>query len=183
MLCARCVRQLAGVPFRVTSPVDTLVPVFSMGPYAGAHRGIVLAMKERGNLAVRAYAGSLLDAALAHLEARGEIPEGAGLVPAPTRAASARARGGDPVEAVCRNAGRTTHAVLRLSHAARDQSELSAADRRANLAGRVQCTGVPPGSVVVVDDVVTTGSTLHASVAKLLALGADVRACVTLCAA
>ncbi|WNI13792.1 phosphoribosyltransferase family protein [Corynebacterium sp. Z-1] len=183
VLCEKCQHALAALPYRVSTGVDTLAPVFVLGPYAGAHRGIVLSMKKRANLAVRRHAGMLLDAALTHLEARGEIPEGAVLVPAPTRRAAARARGGDPVEALCRASGRPTAAVLSLARAARDQSELSAAQRRANLAGQVRCAAVPAGVVIVVDDVVTTGSTLHASVATLLARGADVRACVALCGA
>lgn len=185
VLCSRCTAELRSPPFRVTPGVDTYVPVFALGPYAGAHRGVVLAMKERANLAVRSYAGALVDAALGHLEARGDIPDGAALVPAPTRAAAARARGGDPVDAVCRASGRPTRAVLSLAPQARDQAELSAAQRRENLAGQVRCTTdrLPRGPVVVVDDVVTTGATLHASVATLLGRGADVRACVVLCAA
>ncbi|EEI15894.1 hypothetical protein HMPREF0298_2335, partial [Corynebacterium lipophiloflavum DSM 44291] len=89
VLCEKCQHALAALPYRVSTGVDTLAPVFVLGPYAGAHRGIVLSMKERANLAVRRHAGMLLDAALTHLEARGEIPEGAVLVPAPTRRAAA----------------------------------------------------------------------------------------------
>ncbi|AWB85006.1 ComF family protein [Corynebacterium liangguodongii] len=184
VLCARCRRELERVPYRMAPSVDAFVPVFALGPYSGAHRGVVLAMKERGNLAVRAHCGAVLGAALAHLEARGEIPAGAGLVPAPTRPRSARRRGGDPVEAMCRASGRATYPVLYLRDSARDQAELSAAERRANLAGAVAWRGaVPPGDLVVVDDVVTTGATLGASVATLLGRAAHVRACVALCAA
>lgn len=183
VLCTRCRRELAATPFRLTPSVGALVPVYALGPYAGAHRGVVLAMKERNNLAVRRLIGAVVDAAVAHLQARGEIPEPVGLVPAPTRPASARARGGDPVAQVCAATGRPTHPVLSLEPAARDQSELGAAQRRANLSGRVRCRAVPAGALVVVDDVVTTGSTLHASVATLLSRGADVRACIALCAA
>ena len=49
--------------------------------------------------------------------------------------------------------------------------------------GRVRIGGVPVGRIVVVDDVVTTGATLQASTALLISRGADVAACVTLCAA
>lgn len=185
VLCASCARELEAPPFRVTPGVDTFAPVYALGTYAGAHRGVVLAMKERANLAVRAHAGALIRAALTHLEVRGEVPEHAVLVPAPTRRAAARARGGDPVQAVCRASGRPTRALLTLGAKVRDQSELSAVQRRANLTGQVHCADVqlPEGPVVVVDDVVTTGATLHASVATLLGRGVDVRACLVLCAA
>ena len=183
VLCSRCRTELSAPPARLSPGTHPHVPVYACGPYAGAHRGVVLAMKERNNLQVRSHVGAVLAAALGHLEARGEIPHAVSLVPAPTRARSARERGGDPVEAVCRASGRPTFAVLNLSEAAADQSALGAEQRRANLAGRVRATGVPGGALVVVDDVVTTGATLQASVEKLLALGGDPVACLALCAA
>jgi len=168
---------------RVSPATHPHAPVFAFGPYADAHRGVVLAMKERRNLAVRAHVGAVLAAGLGHLEARGEIPAGTVLVPAPTRARSARDRGGDPVEAVCRASGRPTRAVLSLAPGTADQSTLGAEERRANLSGSVRAAGVPAGELIVVDDVVTTGATLQGSVEKLLALGGSVVACVALCAA
>lgn len=183
LLCDECRRRLAAPPQRVFPKAPPHAPVFALGPYADPHRGVIIAMKERRNLAVRKYAGAVLAAALDFLEARGEIPDDAVLVPAPTRARSARARGGDPVEQVCRATGRRVAPVLALDPRAADQSGLDEAGRKANLSGRVRITGVPQGRVVVVDDVVTTGATLQASTALLLARGAEVAACVALCAA
>ena len=51
------------------------------------------------------------------------------------------------------------------------------------MAGAVRLRAVPKATCIVVDDVVTTGATLQASVEKLLAHGADVAACIALCAA
>lgn len=183
LLCVRCRRMLASPPVRVFPPTSPHVPVFALGPYAEAHRGVVLDMKERDNLAVRRYVGAVLAAGLDYLEARGEIPVGAVLVPAPTRPSSARARGGDPVEQCCRAASRRVAPVLSLAERTADQSELSAAARRANLSGAVRISGVPAGQLIVVDDVVTTGATLAASAERLLAHGADVVACVAVCVA
>lgn len=87
------------------------------------------------------------------------------------------------MEVCCRATSRKVANVLRLDEGAADQSKLDAASRRANLAGAVTVTGLPSGSCVVVDDVVTTGATLQASVEKLLACGADVVGCVTVCSA
>lgn len=183
LLCGACRVQLAKPPERVFPPTSPHVPVFALGPYAEAHRSVVLAMKERENLAVRRHIGAVLDAALGYLEARGDIAADCVLVPAPTRPSSARARGGDPVEACCRATGRGVAQVLSLRERTADQSELDAAQRRANLANAVRIQAVPARPVIVVDDVVTTGATLQASVEKLLAHGADVKACVALCAA
>ncbi|SDS38074.1 ComF family protein [Corynebacterium timonense] len=182
-VCARCRAALSAAPQRVSPPTFPHVPVFAFGTYAGAHRGIVLAMKERANLAVRRHAGAVLAAGLDTLAARGEIPQRVGLVPAPTRARSARARGGDPVEALCRASGRDTWPVLSLGEGVADQAGLGAQQRRANLSGRVRAVAAPAGALVLVDDVVTTGATLQASVEKLCALGGDVVACLVFCAA
>lgn len=183
LLCDDCRLELARPPERVFPNTAPLVPVFALGPYAGAHRGVVLSMKERNHLAVRKYAGAVLRAGVEYLEARGDIPVSAVLVPAPTRQSSARARGGDPVEQICRASGFAVAPVLSLDPRAADQSGLDEAARRSNLSGAVRLTAAPGGRVVVVDDVVTTGATLRASVAILLAHGVDVAACVTLCAA
>ena len=183
LLCAACRLGLSAPPMRVFPKTAPHVPVFALGPYANPHRGVILAMKERNHMAVRRHIGAVLDSALAYLEARGDIPPDAVLVPAPTRERSARARGGDPVEQVCRASGRRVAPVLALDPRTADQSGLDEAGRRANLAGRVRIHGVPAGRIVVVDDVVTTGATLQASTALLLSSGADVAACVTLCAA
>ncbi|WP_210399982.1 ComF family protein [Corynebacterium sp. HMSC071B10] len=180
VLCARCRRLLARPPQRVFPKVTVPAPVFALGPYADAHRGVILAMKERNNLAVRAHVGAVLAAALEHLEVRGDIAVADALVPAPTRKANARARGGDPVRAVCEASGRATCPALTLRRTTADQAELDEAGRRANLQGAVHVQKLPAGSVVVVDDVVTTGATLEASVAALLARGVRVAGCVTL---
>ena len=96
------------------------------------------------------------------------------LVPVPSRPAAVRARGADVLAAVARAAalrlradGLDAVAVPSLVHAraVRDQASLDAADRAANLAGalRVRRLAVPvlrARTVVVVNDVVTTGATL-----------------------
>lgn len=175
---------MAQLPRRVTTGVDTHVPVFALGPYAGAHRGVILGAKERGNLAVRRLVGAVLGAGVRHLQAAGELTHDIILVPAPTRARSARLRGGDPVSACCRGAGLPTVDLLRLDPRAKDQSGLGAAERRANMTGRVQLLGqVPASPLVLVDDVVTTGATLAASVERLLVAGAHVQAAVVVAAA
>ncbi|RDB45667.1 phosphoribosyltransferase family protein, partial [Tsukamurella tyrosinosolvens] len=61
---------------------------------------------------------------------------------------------------------------------------LSASARAANVRGTVRVRGVPPaGTVVLVDDVVTTGVTLAESVAALARRGVAVAAALTIAAA
>ncbi len=164
-------------------PASPHVPVFAMGTYSGAHRGVILAMKERNNLVVRRHVGAVLRAGLEYLEVRGEITPPVVLVPAPTRRSSARARGGDPVTAICTASGYPVVQAVRIDDATTDQAELTAAERRKNLAGRVRVGAVPGGQVVLVDDVVTTGATLQATASALLSRGVDVVAAVVIAAA
>lgn len=180
LLCSSCRVALAAPPYRISPAVSPMVPVFALGPYADPHRSVILAMKERNNMAVRAHVGAVVAAALKHLEARGELPPDVALVPAPTRPRSARARGGDPVEGFCRHSGYPVAPILKLKDSAPDQAGLGAAARRRNISGNLTITGVPRRPCVVVDDVATTGATLESSVATLLAHGANVAACVVL---
>lgn len=183
VLCLSCRTRLRTPPERVFTRVDPHIPVFALGPYAGAHRGVVLAMKERNDWAVRGQVGAVVGAAVRHLQARGEVPARLVLVPAPTRVRSARLRGGDPVRQVCEAAGVPVCAALRLRAGTPDQGMLDAAARRRNLLGRVELQEVPRGPVVLVDDVVTTGSTLAASAERLLAAGCEVAGAVAIAAA
>ena len=183
LLCPTCKKRLATPPFQHTPNLTVHVPVFALGTYDAPHRGVGLAMKEKKNLAVRRHIGAVLAAALDHLEARGDIIPGAHLIPAPTRPSAARARGGDPVSAVCHASGRPTHDVFSLLDATPDQASLDESARRRNLSGNVQLSAVPQGPLIVVDDVVTTGATLQAVVEKLLVHGGNPVACVVLAAA
>lgn len=106
--------------------------------------------------------------------ARRLLDAGVVLVPVPSRRAAVRARGRDPVgdlatatARVLSTAGVPAQVVPLLRHerVPRDQAGLDAAARRANLAGALAVRGLPgrapdPRPLVVLDDIVTTGSTL-----------------------
>jgi predicted amidophosphoribosyltransferase len=116
-------------------------------------------------------------------------------VPAPSRRRAARLRGGSHLHALARATAAALAAhgrpaavapALRLTSGALDSAGLNAADRIANLAGRVQFhpPGAPPPRtpVVLLDDVVTTGATAAACVRALTAAGHPVGVILTLTA-
>ncbi|WP_433786629.1 ComF family protein [Actinomycetospora sp. CA-101289] len=198
--CAGCGRDgerwCAGCRARWRAPalleLPGLPPVLALAPYAGSARAVVLAYKERGRRELarplaREVAGALRAAA---------VPPAA-IVPAPSRPAAARARGGDHVLRLARAvvAGSADGAdpadgvpcvsrALALGRRAVDSVGLDAAARADNLARhlRVRPRGLPPPgcAVVLLDDVLTTGATARAATARLAAAGRPVDVVVVL---
>ena len=155
------------------------VPVFSLGRYAGPRRNAIVAVKEHGRADLIRPLGGALSAGLVRLLAWGVVGPVLTVVPAPTRGPAARRRGGDPVTRMALTAtpGQANVGVvraLRMTALVRDSVGLSSAARLRNVAGRVRLRvprGRFTGDVVVVDDIVTTGATLHEAHRALVAAG------------
>lgn len=188
-LCVRCAALLSRPRRHAPDPCPGgLPPVAVCAPYEGAVRAAVLAYKERGRLDLTGPLGAALAGAVVELVATdpGRSPP-VTLVPVPSSARAARARRGDHM---VRLAGASLPALralgvhgsvaswLCVTGLVRDSAGLSAADRAANLAGAFRVRGrrgpPGPGSVVVVDDVVTTGSTAAEACRALVAAGIEV---------
>lgn len=190
--CAACAAELVvrpDQPHLVNPRVDPQVPVFALGRYVGARRQALLAMKEhgRGDL-VRPMARALA-VGVHRLLCWGMVEIPLAMVPAPTRRSGARRRGGDPVArmaevAVAGCPDITVVRALRMKALARDSVGLGTAARERNIANRVLLNGRRPREqVVLVDDIVTTGSTARESVRVLQAAGVRVAAVLTIAAA
>lgn len=186
VLCARCSAQLARP--RIASPRRVpwgFPPTVAAGAYAGPVRPAVLEFKERGRAELAVPLGAALALAVGAVVCAvpGASSRPVVLVPVPSSRAGLRARGRDHVREL------TARAVAELSTAGldatevrllhrrgrvRDSAGLSAAQRRANLAGTFQRVParLPPAAVlVIVDDVVTSGATLTEAAAALAAGG------------
>lgn len=186
--CAACAAALAvhaDEPHVIAPRIDPGVPVFALGRYAGVRRNAIVALKERGRRDLAAPLSIALAAGLDRLLSWGVLAAPATVVPAPTRRSAARRRGGDPVAALARAATSAQPAisvapVLRTTWGVRDSVGLNSADRQRNIAGRVRVSAAPPGEVLVVDDIVTTGATAREAVRVLAEAGAQVAAVLAL---
>lgn len=160
--------------------------MFALGRYAGPRRQAVVALKEHGRRDLVGPLAQPLAIGIHRLIRWGVLGLPLTVVPAPTRRLSARRRGGDPVARIAAAATAahpdiTVNTVLRTTGLARDSVGLSIAARERNIAGRVRLTGpAPPGEVLVVDDIVTTGATAREAVRTLMSGGANPAAVLTL---
>jgi predicted amidophosphoribosyltransferase len=197
--CDGCAALLAGRPRRVLPPltddVSAVPPAYALTRYRGPVRSAVLAAKEHGRRDLAAPLGAALGAALVRLVAIAVVAGPVWMVPAPTRPAAARRRGGDPTTAMARAAAPVLAAAgcpagvapcVFTGRGARDSVGLDAAGRRANLQGRIRWRdgAAPPAGapVVLIDDVLTTGATAAAAAGVLHQRGHAVQAVLTLAA-
>ncbi len=174
-LCQGCRALLGGEPFLHVpgAAPDGLPAVVAAAVYAGPVRQVLLAHKERGRTPLVRPLSEALAVAVA------DFGRDVLLVPVPSARAAVRARGHDHARRLARATARRSGVgwapVLRQARVVADQAGLSAAARGANLAGALECradlTGV---AVVVLDDIVTTGSTLAEAARVLTEAGADV---------
>jgi predicted amidophosphoribosyltransferase len=184
-VCAHCAAELEALrPFRTapSPPPPGLPPCVAVGAYEGALRGVLLAYKERGRHRLAGPLGTLLAAAVSTMAARGAPVL---LVPVPSTAAAARERNGDHMARLAAHAVRRLRAAgweadlsRRLQALPRPDSALLNVSERAaaaesSLRIRRARIGVPrresrrKGTLVVVDDIVTTGATLAAVTGRL----------------
>jgi ComF family protein len=176
--CRTCRAALDGPPVRaVPAPRPAGLPrVWAAAAYDAPVRDLVVAHKERGRLGLTTLLAAALVTAAAAL--RPDV-----LVWVPSSRAAIRARGYDHARRLATRAARRLGVpavpALVLARRVADQSGLSADARAANLAGAFRADprharALAGRRVVVVDDVMTTGSTLAEAARALRAAGVTV---------
>nr|WP_188490513.1 ComF family protein [Williamsia phyllosphaerae] len=198
--CRSCDDVAHDDPIVLTPRVAPPVGAWALGRYRGPLRSAILELKEHGRRDLVTPLGSGLARGLVTLAAWSELPDATELVlvPAPTRAWSARRRGGDPVTAIAAEAASRLGSrvrvapMLRTSMWARDSAGLSARGRVDNLdhaiavrprARRSIASTHARAAVVLVDDVLTTGATASESIRVLAGIGVRVDAVLVIAGA
>ncbi len=177
-LCPACRLALAAPPFvhRPQPCPEGLPPLVAAADYDGVVREVLIAHKEHGRLTLAGPLGGALASAVSVLDP----PPGTVLVPVPSDPVAVRVRGHDHARRITAVAagrcGLRAAPLLLPARRRQDQSGLGAAGRASNLTGALRARGSLRGlQVVVVDDLVTTGSTLAEACRALSSAGADVR--------
>jgi len=159
-------------------------PIYSSVIYSPIASKILLASKEDGVLAADTLVAASIENARIYFQK--EIGTG-NLVPIPSRKKASRRRGRMYINELIEYSGMTPLDLLSHRRAVRDQSTLHADQRAKNLSGAF---GIDPTKlllhdvpVIIVDDLVTTGSTLNEAARALNAAGFRVLGAITACLA
>ena len=185
-ICSNC-RKLWNPHIYKSTIVD--LAVYSAIPYSPVAKNILLAAKEQSIKSADQLVRSAIAASLQVLFQK--YPNSA-LVPIPSAPASNRRRGRDFINEmaifVAKDMGVGVLPLLEQQRLVRDQSKLNIASRRENLAMALSIKPQLRGnysseSVVILDDLVTTGSTINEANRALTKAGFKVQAAATACVA
>ena len=201
VLCRGCFDALpfVGLPFCGRCGAPTAFEVYGCGEcstrdfafedaraplrYEGVGEELVHALKYRGYLRV-------VEKVMVPLMA-GVLPGSSGgngfdaVVPVPLHRSRLARRGFNQAELMAQGVAKRINAPvldkLKVVRRTRDQVELSAGERRANVAGAFASRGPVAGRILLVDDVFTTGATLSECAGVLRRAGAGEVRALTLC--
>jgi ComF family protein len=177
--CGRCGKPLISEQDYCLSCRDGETPSFDrvrvLFPYTGKCAKVLLAYKFGRQLAPGNFFAEKVRQALEGFgEPGAALPE---IVPVPPRAGKIKKTGWDQVEYLTRLLERGGKGGLKINRClkrlpSRVQKELNREERLRNLRGRIVLKKTAPDIAVVIDDMMTTGSTLDVCAAALKAGGA-----------
>jgi len=143
-------------------------------PYTGKYRKLLTAYKFRKKTAIANFFAEKI------LEAKGIDPElkEAALVPVPPRPGKIKNTGWDQVDILVKRIkkiGKENVSVCRCLKRSKSkvQKRLNRRERMENLKGRIFTNGTVPKIAIVIDDVITTGSTMEVCSSELKKAGAE----------
>jgi predicted amidophosphoribosyltransferase len=174
LLCGRCEAELRLAPPGAGS-VAGIDSVWSAAPYSGAARGLVVGLKFRRLLPLASRAAAAIRASVPRELLDGE------LVPVPAAPLRLRVRGFDPAEEIAAQLARLAGLALApcLARAQGPRQVGRPRAERLEAPPRVRLRSRPPGIAILVDDVLTTGTTLAACARALRAGGSERVAALT----
>ena len=147
--------------------------------YDGVGKQVVHALKYRG---YKRVVGRLAAPLMLQVVGEGHFDA---VVPVPLHSSRLRKRGFNQAELLARGVAEkmkaTVSDTLEVVRSTRDQVELSAAQRRANVAGAYTATKPLRGKILLIDDVFTTGATLSACAGTMVRAGAEEVHALSLC--
>jgi competence protein ComFC len=148
--------------------------------YEGVGEEIVHSLKYRGYTRV---VGRLAAPLMAAVLDRGERFDA--VVPVPLHSSRLRRRGFNQAELLARGVAKKLNApvsdTLQVVRRTRDQVDLSASERRENVAGAFSARSRVRGRILLVDDVFTTGATMNSCAEALMRAGAEQVFALSLC--
>ena len=197
-LCPRCRQQIGNRRPFLTTPFpcpDGFPVTVSSSPYDRLLRRVINAHKERQALILTRFLADRLALSVQTLlvkQAYTVRDHKIILVPVPSAARAVRQRGFDATHAMARLAARrlrarypiTVRSALAQAREVADQAGLGARARQQNLAGAFRLRRPPSedAAVIVVDDLVTTGSSLTEGARVLREAGIQVLGAATIAA-
>jgi ComF family protein len=180
VLCSDDAAGVAAALFGAARDSPAISASRAIGPHDGALRAIIHAFKYDGRRSIAAPLGRLMRSAAADL-----LPHADAVVPVPLHAARRRARGFNQAADLAHHIGPPVVDALARIRNTPTQTALPAAERLTNVAGAFRATrrarALRHATVLLVDDVRTTGATLDACAQALKA--ADVTCVIAVTAA
>lgn len=181
LLCDACRQGIRPAPLERRTPAGLLIRAAM--PFESIAARCVRRLKDDGETMLARPLGAALGEVLGGLVAQPAMDRPVRLVPIPTSRSAFRRRGYRVPELLIRRSGSVPDRLLVLRGRRTDQRGLDSVSRAENVRGSMRARPIiGGGSVVLVDDVVTTGATFDEAARAMREVGVQVASAVALAA-